>query len=113
MAVTSNRTIATTMTGDITFSRTDAAAESATAPGVIEKKDWTTGANTVTAPSGAKGVTIKPPAGNTQALTLKGISGDTGIAIHKTDPTSLGLDSVSTFVVNAAGSVTGVVLVWT
>ena len=113
MAVTSSRSISTAMSGDLTFVRSDAAADNATGPGVIEKKDWTTGANTVTAPSGAKGVTIKPPTGNTQALTLKGISGDTGIAIHKTDPTSLGLDSVTTFVVNAAGSVTGVVLVWT
>lgn len=113
MAVTSTRSITTGMSEDITFSRIDSAASNATAPGQVEKKDLTTGANTITAPSGAKGVTMKPPSGNTQALTLKGVSGDTGIAIHKTDPTSLGLDSVTTFVINAAGSVTGMVFVWT
>lgn len=113
MAVTSNRSITTTMTSDITFSRSDSAAESTTAPGVIEKKDWSSGNNTVTVPSGSKGVTIKPPTGNTQALILKGVNGDTGVAIHKTDPTSLGLETGATIVVNAAGTVTGVVLVWT
>lgn len=113
MALISTRSITCAMTGDIAFSRTDSAAENATAPGVIEKKDLSTGNNAITVPTGSKGVVIKPPTGNTQALVLKGINGDTGIAIAKVDPTSLGLDSVSSFVINAAGSVTGVVFVWT
>ena len=114
MAVTSNRSIATTMTGDILFSRSDAAAESAAAPGVVEKKDLSSGNNAITVPSGAKGLTIKPPTGNAQTLTLKkGVNADTGVAIHKTDPTSLGLETGATVVLNAGGSVTGVVLVWT
>jgi hypothetical protein len=114
MAIASNRSIAVSMSGDIVFTRTDSSAENAAAPGVVEKKDLSTGANTITVPSGSKGVVIKPPTGNTQALTLKGVSGDTGILIAKVDPTSLGLDTgVANFVLNAAGTVTGVVFVWT
>jgi hypothetical protein len=114
MAVSSTRSISTGMGDDITFSRIDSAATNATAPGVVEKKDLSSGNNTITVPSGSKGVTLKPPSANTQALILKGVNGDTGVGIHKTDPTSIGLETTTTsFVVNAAGSVTGVVLVWT
>ena len=113
MAVFSNRSITTGMSSDITFSRVDTAAENATAPGVIENKNLAQGANTITVPSGSKAVTMKPPSGNAQTITLKGVSGDTGIALHKTDPTSLGLDSVSTFVLTAGNTVTGMVFVWT
>lgn len=113
MAVSSTRSITTGMSEDITFSRIDSAASNTTAPGQVEKKDLSSGNNTITVPSGAKGLTLKPPSGNTQALILKGVNGDTGVAIHKTDPTSLGLETGATVVINAAGSVTGVVLVWT
>lgn len=113
MAVSSTRSITTGMSEDITFSRIDSAATNATAPGQVEKKDLSSGNNTITVPSGAKGLTIKPPAANAQTLTLKGVNGDTGVAIHKTDPTSLGLETGATVVLNAGGSVTGVVLVWT
>jgi len=114
MAVASSRSISTAMSGELTFVRSDAAADNATGPGVIEKKDLSSGNNTITVPSGSKGVTMKPPSSNTQALILKGVAGDTGVGIHKTDPTSIGLETTTTtFVINAAGSVTGVVLVWT
>lgn len=113
MAIASTRSIQTTMSGDLQFSRADEAASNATGPGVIEKKTLAQGNNTITAPSGAKGVTFKPPTGNAQTITLKGVNGDTGIALHKTDPTSLGLDSVSSFVLNAGDTVTGMVFVWT
>ena len=114
MAITSSRSILTAMTGDLSFSRTDAAADLATAPGVVEKKDLSSGNNTITVPSGARGVTMKPPTGNAQTLTLKGVNGDTGVTLHKTDPTSLGLESATaSFVINAGGSVTGMVIVWT
>jgi len=40
------------------------------------------GANTITVPAGAvDGVVIVPPASNTVGLTLKGVTGDTGVRI--------------------------------
>jgi hypothetical protein len=66
------------------------------------------GANTITVPSWAVGVLIQPPSGNTQTLTLKGVTGDTGVAISETGPTLLSFTTPpSTFVVTAGGATTG------
>lgn len=71
------------------------------------------GANTITVPSTSyTHVLILPPSGNVQTITLKGVSGDTGIAQSVTKPVLLSLSSVSTFVLTAGGSITGVILVW-
>lgn len=40
-----------------------------------------------TGPAGAYGVLIEPPAGNSVQLTLKGVTGDTGIPISASNPT--------------------------
>lgn len=42
-----------------------------------------------------KGVIIKPPSTNTGAITLKGVTGDTGIPIHKTEATMIRFASVT------------------
>lgn len=42
-----------------------------------------------------KGVIIKPPTTNSGAITLKGVTGDTGIPIHATEPTMLRFASVT------------------
>jgi hypothetical protein len=55
------------------------------------------------------GVMIKLPAGNTHEVTLKGVTGDTGIKIGKTGWTVLSWDPASiptTFGMVAAGTVT-------
>lgn len=106
------------MTGDVTYNQSFSAAANATAPGKVEKKNLTTGNNTITLPvdGGAtpKSVTIIPPSGNATVITLKGVAGDTGVAIHKTDPTTLTFDTtVTTFVLNAAANVDGVQMIWT
>jgi hypothetical protein len=49
---------------------------------------------------------ITPPTGNAVTLTLKGVNGDTGVAMHLTNATHLALASgVTSFVINAGGSV--------
>lgn len=106
MAVQSNRSITIEFTGDVEYSQTFNADPSSQGSGQIQNIPLTTGANTITVPSGAVAVTIEPPAGNVVALTLKGVSGDTGIALNLTSPSSIGLNGVSTFVINAASSVT-------
>lgn len=66
------------------------------------------GNNSIAVPSGATYVLIQPPSANTVALTLKGVSGDTGIVIHPSNWFLLSLaSSVTSFVINAASATTG------
>jgi hypothetical protein len=75
------------------------------------------GDNTITVPTGGstvKGACILPPAGNAQAITLKGVGGDTGVALSKLDPTSLSFETApANFILNAGGTITGLRIVWT
>lgn len=117
MSVTATRTITIVYTGDVTGTETISAASSAASPGQIEIKTLSSGANTITVPTGGATVVccvIVPPTGNTTSITLKGVSGDTGIRIHNTDPTSVAIDSsVTTFVLTTGGTITGVRFYWT
>lgn len=90
-------------------------------PSAVRPEDLVTlvaGANTITVPTGGStqptAVTIVPPAGNTVSLTLKGVTGDTGVSLHLTDPTILAIaSSQTTFVLTAgAGGITGLKLYW-
>jgi hypothetical protein len=77
---------------------------------------YNAGANTVTVP--AQGATpvaviIVPPAGNTQSIIFKGVSGDTGVRLHNTNPTMISLDSsVTSFVLTVGGTVTSLKFLW-
>lgn len=62
------------------------------------------GFNSITVPSGAIGVIITPPTTNAVALTLKGVTGDTGISIPAaatslvtfgTTPSTIGITAAS------------------
>ncbi|HEY3526487.1 MAG TPA: hypothetical protein VGK47_09840, partial [Nitrososphaeraceae archaeon] len=73
------------------------------------------GDNTITPPSGGtpKGVLIQPPANNATSITLKGISGDTGISLHLTNPTYIALASpTATFVLTTGAAISDVLFVW-
>lgn len=108
MSVTSNRSIDITLTGDVTYSQTFEAPVNSSGSGQNQIITLSSGANTITVPSGAVAVTIIPPDNNAQTITLKGVTGDTGIALNLTAPCSLSLSSVSTFVLTAGGTITGV-----
>lgn len=111
MSIISNRRVINEFSGDYDFLAVSEAVENDSSPGTVELYALSSGANTITPPTGATGVTILPPAGNTVVITLKGVSGDTGIELSLLDPTSLGLNSTSTFVLNAASAVT-IQLIW-
>lgn len=111
MAVTAARTVSINFTGDISASNTIAAANNAASPAGIESKVLSSGANTITPPTGVSACTIIPPSGNTVGLTLKGVTGDTGVALHLTDPTTIGLAGTTAFCLTAASGVT-VRLIW-
>lgn len=116
MAVTSNRSQLITYTGDVTGSETVSAAQNAASPGAVSIQTLSSGANTITVPTGGSTVTaatILPPAGNTQTLTLKGVTGDTGVGLHLTDPTTVALSATtSSFCLTAGGTITGLRIYW-
>ena len=66
----------------------------------------------VTVPTGSTGVLIMPPAANAGTITVKGITGDTGINLHKTNPTFLSLDTSGAFGIVCLNNTT-IEFVWT
>ena len=116
MSVATVRKITITNTGDFTATNEYSAASNTLSPGQRDIVTLASGANTITPPTGGsspKGLTIIPPASNTIGITLKGVTGDTGISLHLTDPTSIGLGSTTnTLTLTAASTIAGCQLVW-
>jgi hypothetical protein len=116
MSVTATRVSTIVFTGDVSGTESASAASNTSSPGQIEIKTLASGANTITVPTAGTvpaAVTIVPPSANTTSLTLKGVTGDTGVRIHNTDPTVIALDSsVTTFCLTAGASITGVRFIW-
>jgi len=116
MATTALRTITITYSGDVSGTETLSAASNAASPGSIEIKTLSSGFNSISVPTGGTTVTactIVPPTGNTTSIIVKGITGDTGIRIHNTDPTTIAIDSsVTTIGLTAGAGITGVRLYW-
>lgn len=117
MAVTATRSIVVRFSGDVVAVNPFSAAQNADSPGDIDIVTLASGANTITPPAGDTtpvAVTIIPPEGNLETITLKGVTGDTGVVLHKTDPTSIALNSpTATFVLTASAQIAGVRLIWT
>lgn len=117
MSTISTRKIVISFVGDVNLNQSFPAAENDDSPADIDIVTLASGANTITVPSGGstvKGVTIIPPELNDQSITLKGVTGDTGIVLSKVDPTSLGFETApATFVLTAGGSIVGLRLIWT
>lgn len=109
---TASSTVSVTVTGDglnLTESDTNTNSASATAP---TSATLANGFNTVSVPAGVIGVLIKPPPTSAIALTLKGITGDTGVPISPSTPTYLALPAgTGSFGVTANGVVT-LLLAW-
>ncbi len=117
MPVLGDRSVTVQLTGDITYTQIFRADENVQSPGAITTQNLTTGFNVISIPTGGAVVptaaTILPPDDNEETLTLKGISADTGIPIHPTDPCSISLaSSLTTFGITASGTVTGLRIIW-
>lgn len=118
MAAQSTRVTTITFTGDVEGTQTPEAATNVASPASIEIQSLSSGANTITVPS-STGITVTactiiPPAGNTTSITLKGITGDTGVRIHNTDPTTVAIHSdVTSFCLTAGSAIQGVRFIWT
>lgn len=116
MAVSSTRKTTITFSGDIGYSQDENAATNIVSPGKVDLVDLANGANTITPPvaggSTPVAVTILPPSANVNTITLKGVTGDTGVLLHKTDPTTIALGGTGTFVLTAGAQILGVRLIW-
>lgn len=116
MSATARRSVTITYSGDVDGEQELLAADNASSPAMVELKTLSSGANTITVPGSGStptAVTIVPPTDNTTSITLKGVTGDTGVRIHDTDPTTIALHSgVASFVLTAAAGITGVRLYW-
>lgn len=63
------------------------------------------GANTITVPTGCTLVLLVPPPTNTETITLKGVTGDTGRQISKTRPTVLAWETGTDFFLLTSGAI--------
>jgi hypothetical protein len=116
LAVTSTRVTTITYTGGPAGTETISAAQNVASPGQISIYTLSAGFASITFPTGGTTVvaaTIVPPPGNTQTITLKGITGDTGILLHPTDPTTIALGAGAAFGLTAGGTITGLQIYWT
>lgn len=115
MSILSTRKIVSQFEGDVVADVTNTSTNQAS-PGKFDIVTLAAGANTITPPSGGTtpvAVTIVPPPSNASTITLKGISGDTGVLLHPTQPTSISLGSpTATFVLTAGAQIVGVQLIW-
>ena len=117
MAATATRVVTIGYTGDVIGTETLSATSNALSPASVTIHTLGAGDNTITTPTGGstvKGATIVPPTGNAQAITLKGVGGDTGVALSKLDPTSIAFETApANFILNAGGTITGLRIFWT
>lgn len=113
---TSSRQVQVIFSSGVVASNTIAAANNTLSPAQIQIIELAPGANTITPPgagSSPQGCMIVPPAANTNSITLKGVTGDQGVPLHLTDPTSLALGSTTgTFVLTAVTTISGMRLFW-
>lgn len=118
MSVQSSRQQIIVFTGDVTGTEIAQAAVNQLSVGPAPAVALVTGANTITVPVIAlayvpTAVTIQPDPLNITTLTLKGVTGDTGVAIHPTDPTTIAIASTLTsFVITVGTGPVNVRFIW-
>lgn len=116
MAVTSQVYLGFVASGGVVVNEQVATTSNTNGAGKMDLLTLALGDNVITVPSSGtvpKGVVIVPPAANNTTLVLKGVGGDTGVKIHVTEPTYLSLDPTqASFIINTAGTVTGIRLFW-
>lgn len=108
MAKTSTIAVLVTVAGDgssLTYTPPGSPFSNAVAPmGGPVPTALASGPNTIAVPTGAQAVIVVPPVASLVTKTLKGVSGDTGIGISATLPTTVSLAaSTITFVITCSG----------
>ena len=88
------------------FNWSGSATNSSVTGGFAQTVALTAGNNTITPPSWALRAILSPSSTSTNGKTLKGVAGDTGIALAVAEDTKIALASAASFVVNSVGSET-------
>ncbi len=90
MSTTSIRTVKVVFSEDVEATINPDPTTNTASPGSVDIVDLSSGANTITVPTGGGSIptacTIIPPTGNTISITLKGVTGDTGIRVQIQSP---------------------------
>jgi len=107
VAVTGTLTFGGSLSGEPEGSSTVSLSWSITAGVSTSTVDLASGANTITVPAGTTLVVVIPPTGNSQTITAKGVSGDTGFQLSKTKPTVIAWETGANFVLTAGATITG------
>lgn len=114
MAVTSDVYVSVKMTGDLELDQTFPMVQNVAAPGDVDQLSLGSGFNAITVPATAKGAIIIPAITGVVALTLKGVTGDTGIALSKNSPNLISFDTSPPVTIGiTTGSATTLRIVWT
>jgi hypothetical protein len=117
MATAANVSVVIALTGDLNARQEFEAAANAASPATDVLVTFPIGYTALTPPTGGstpKRLTVLMPAANVATLTLKGVTGDTGIVLHPTDFASIPLNSPTTVVgFTASAEIIGVRLIWT
>ncbi len=102
MAAVSRRRTTITYSNDVEGEQLINAGINSDSPAMVQVVSLVAGANTITVPTGGTTptcCTIVKPGDNEVSITLKKVTGDTGIRLHNTDPDSISIDpSVVSFV---------------
>lgn len=108
MSTTAKRKTTITFSGDVAGTQEIEAADNTASAGSVQIVNLSSGANTITVPTGGTVptcCTITKPSDNTTSITFKGVTGDTGVRLHNTDPDSISIhSSVTTFCLTAGAA---------
>lgn len=107
MAVAGTLSVTGTLTGHPEGSRLVSLTWTITAGKSNVTVDLSSGANTVTVPSGTTLVVVIPPTTNTETITAKGVSGDTGFQLSKTRPSIIAWETGSSLVLTTSAAISG------
>lgn len=115
MSIQSQYNIQAILTEDLLYSQQFASLTSTTSPARVTSTTLVSGTNTIVLPAGTSGFGIIPPVSNTTVdLTLKGVTGDTGVPLGASNPSIFGIKTTTAttqVVVNASGTLADVTLI--
>ena len=108
MSIQSLYNIQVVFTEDLLYSQQFNSTTSTSSPARVISTTLVSGTTAFVLPAGTKGFGIVPPVSNTTAeLTIKGVTGDTGVNLGTSNPSILGIKgTTSTTVVSIFASTT-------
>lgn len=96
MSIQSQFNVQLIFTEDLLYSQQYSSLTSTTSPAQVITTTLVSGTTAIVIPAGAQGFGIIPPVANTTAfLTLKGVTGDTGVPLGTSNPSVFGIKTTT------------------